>query len=91
MPREFQNLEWLNPHIAHRPSSSNLRSKSPAGTVQSSSSPRSDNKDDFVAKVLNKSRIFCEPKTDVFDGFEADNDVAQGIKGERLLTPKFPP
>ena len=26
--REFQNLEWLNPHIAHRPSSTNLRSKS---------------------------------------------------------------
>ena len=29
VPREFQNLEWLNPHIAHRPSSTNLRSKFP--------------------------------------------------------------
>ena len=53
----FKSLEWLNPHIAHRPSSTNLRSKSPAETVQSSSSPRSDNEDGFVAEVLNKSRI----------------------------------
>ena len=28
VPREFRNLEWVNPHIAHRPSSTNLRSKS---------------------------------------------------------------
>ena len=54
MPREFQNLEWLNPHIAHRPSSTNLRSKSP-GTVESSSSPASDNEDDFSAEVVDES------------------------------------
>ena len=41
VPREFQNLEWLNPHISHRPSSTDLRSKSPAGTAESSLSPRS--------------------------------------------------
>ena len=27
-------------------------------------------------QVLVSSRIFCEPKTDVFDGFDADDDVA---------------
>ena len=26
VPREFLNLEWLNQHIAHRPSVTNLRS-----------------------------------------------------------------
>ena len=55
VPREFQNLEWLNPHIAHRPSCTNLRLKLPAGTVESSSSPRSDNEDDFVAEVSDES------------------------------------
>ena len=54
VPREFQNLEWLNPHIAHRPSSTNLISKSP-GTVESSSSPASDNEDDFSAEVGDES------------------------------------
>ena len=54
VPREFQNLEWLNPHIAHRPSSINVRSKSP-GTVESSSSPASDNEDDFRAEVVDES------------------------------------
>ena len=56
VPREFQNLEWLNPHIAHRPSSTNLRSKSPAsGTFESSSSPGTDNEDDFSAEVTDES------------------------------------
>ena len=41
VPREFQNLQWLNPHIAHSPSSTNLRSETPAGTLESSSSPTS--------------------------------------------------
>ena len=54
VPREFQNLEWLNPHIGHRPSSTNVRSKSP-GTVESSSSPASDNEDDFHAEVVDES------------------------------------
>ena len=54
MPREFQNLEWLNSHIVHRPSSTNLRSKS-AGTVESSSSPASDDEDDFSAEVRDES------------------------------------
>ena len=62
VPREFQNLEWLNPHIAHRPSSTNLRSKSPAGTFESSSSPRSGNEDacnfDFSAdQNVGKGRL----------------------------------
>ena len=48
VPREFQNLEWLNPHISHRPSSTNLRSKSPAGTAESSSETRSS-----LTKVWN--------------------------------------
>ncbi|XP_068722407.1 uncharacterized protein [Montipora capricornis] len=54
VPREFQNLEWLNPHIAHRPSSTNLRSTSP-GTVESSSLPANDNEDDFSAEVVDES------------------------------------
>ena len=54
VPREFQNLEWLNSHIAHRPSSTNLRPKSP-GTVESSSSPASDNEDNFSAEVVDES------------------------------------
>ena len=49
------NLEWLNPHIAHRPSSTNLGSKVPAGTVESSLSPRSDNEGDSAAEVPDES------------------------------------
>ena len=30
----------------------------------------------WKGQVLVSSRIFCEPKTDVFDSFEADDDVA---------------
>ena len=55
MAREFQNLEWFNPHIAHRPSSTNWRSKLPAGAGESSSSPKSDNEDDLVAEVSDQS------------------------------------
>ena len=67
VPREFQNLERLNPHIAHRPSSTNLRLKSPAGTVESSSSPRSGNEDacnfDFSAdQNVGKSRLCDRPR-----------------------------
>ena len=93
VPREFQNLEWLNPHIAHRPSSTNLRSKSPAETAERSPSPRSDNEDDLGAAVLDESEEsvtlsttddsiqtespeFDDFKSDVFHGFEADDDVA---------------
>ena len=45
---------WLNPHIAHRPSSTNLRSKLP-GKTESSLSPASDNKDDFSTEVRDES------------------------------------
>ena len=62
VPREFQNLEWLNPHIAHRPLSTNLRPKSP-GTVESSSSPASDNEEDFSTEVVDESGAIITAST----------------------------
>ena len=62
VPSEFQNLEWLNPHIAHRPSSTNLRPKSPR-TVESSSSPASDKEEDFSAEVMDESGVIIMVST----------------------------
>ena len=83
VPREFQNLERLNPHIAHRPSSKNLRSKSPAETVESSSSPRSGNEDacnfDFSAdQNVGKSRLCHRSRSSAIIWKPALNDGLYG-------------
>ena len=81
--REFQNLERLNPHIAHRPSSTNLRSKSPAGTAESSSSPRSGNENacnfDFSAyQNVGKSRLCDRSRSSAIIWKPALNDSLDG-------------
>ena len=71
VPREFQNLEWLNSHIAHRPSSTNLKPKSP-GTVESSLLPASDNEDNFSAEVVDESGAIITVST-TNDSIETDS------------------
>jgi len=91
VPRKFQNLEWLNPHIAHRPSSTNLRSKSPVGTVESSSSPRSDSEDDFGAEDSDESEgsvslsttdDSIQTESSEFEDFNGSNRVNKETTGE---------
>jgi len=84
VPREFQNLEWLNPHIAHRPSSTNLRSKSPVGTVESSSSPRSDNEDDFGAEVSDESEESVSLST-TDDSIQTESPEFEDVNGSNRV------
>ena len=51
IPREFQNLEWLNPHFAHRQSRTNLRSKSSESVL--------------MERLQNHQQEACEPGSEM--------------------------
>ena len=72
VPREFRNLEWLNPHIANRLSSTNLRSKSTSAMLFAAifpSTQRARNFDIFADRNVWKQSAL-RSSTIVFDHME---------------------
>ena len=85
MPPEFAKLDWLNLHIAHRPSTTNLRSTHSPPIHPSYSSPANDIEDPNGSTQLEKEQDSFTGCVELRDFLETGNATEEGLNSK---TPK---